>query len=206
MKLDDIFEMTQRSGIDIDSSMPFVQFDLTKSKKEGYIQGGNEVYSFPHDDTVIYGVKDGDDIVAYTQLKQISIPTISNTYESLNSKTLPSHRGQMLTYKLRYFLCNHLGITVVLGDFHSYHTEMSLPKVAKWFNLKMINIKTGEMVDWTEENYESLTDRHNVTEWRVMIQGTSTPYNERDTSHMTWTGSDRHLWTYGENFKDSIFD
>ena len=96
----------------------------------------------------------------------------------LNTKTKPEYAGQLLSYKLRYFLNKHLGVAILLGNIHSIATEKVLPKVTHLFDLKLVNVKTGETVDWSNDNYNQLTSTHSITDWQVLMVGNPQPFNE----------------------------
>lgn len=193
MKLDDISEMTMRTGSSMET-MPFPDFSQFELTFEGHIQGGQEVYSFNYQNTIIYGIKQNDIFVSFVQLKNRNIPNIGNVAETLNSKTLPEYRKNNLTIKLRFFLNQHLGIPMLLGDVHSMATEKALSTMERYFHMVMINIKTGEQITWTREQYEILTSKMSITDWRVLLISPITPLKE---SSKDWTGK-RYLWTYAE--------
>lgn len=202
MKLVDIFEMTHRLGYSLDN-MPFPEFDKYQLHLEGKMQHGYEVYSFPYNNTMIYGVKIGEEFVSFVQFRPISIPNIPNVVESLNSKTKLEFRGQLLSYKLRYFLMHQLGISILLGDTHSVATENILPKLTRMFPLRMCNVKTGELRDWSVENYRTLTHEDHPTEWQVLLVGSPIPIATENCHVLDWSGDvGRHLWTYVDFFNE----
>jgi hypothetical protein len=202
MKLVDIFEMTQRLGYSL-NSMPFPEFSKYQLKLEGKMQHGYEVYSFKYENTMIYGVKVGDEFASFVQLRPITIPGLNNVVESLNSKTKPEFSGQLLSYKLRYFLAYHLGVSILLGNMHSIETENVLPKITRMFAMRMCNIKTGELQDWSTETYQQLTHHEHPTDWQVLLSGSPRPAVNEDCHIMDWSGDKgRHLWTYFNFFNE----
>lgn len=200
MKLTDVTEMTMRTGANMDS-MPFPEFEKYNPKFVGKMQHGYEVYSFDWSGTTLYGVKIGNEFASFTQVRMINVPKIGQVVESLNTKTKKEYAGQLLSYKLRYFLNKHLGVSILLGNIHSIATEKVLPKVTHLFDLKLVNIKTGEVVDWSDDNYRRLTSMHSTTDWQVLMVGNSQPFNEDVDRMVGWSDDNRHMWTYGDYFE-----
>ena len=75
-----------------------------------------------------------------------------------------------------------------------------LVKLNHRYDVNLININTGELVEWSIENYKKLTSTINQTPWRV-IYNKSNP-TLKETSYIGWNDENRYLWTYGEWFKD----
>ena len=203
MKLSDIYEMTMRSGVKMDD-MVFPDFENYQLTLEGKMQHGYEVYSFKFNDTVLYGVKVGKEFASFVQIKMTTIPKIGQVAETLNSKTKKPYSKQLLSYKLRYFLNKHLGLSILLGKVHSIATETVLPKITKLFDVFMVNTKTGEIVPWSVESYQNLTHIAKVTDWQVLLKGNSEhPLGEQKELFVDWSlEKNRHMWTFGDYFTD----
>jgi hypothetical protein len=195
----DIFEMTWRSGSDF-STMPFPEFKNYKLKFEGKMEHGYKVYSFQWKDTFIYGVKIENEFVSFCQVKPLIIPKLGEVLETMASKTEQEFSNKLLSYKLRFFMVKHLGKSIVLGNVHSVATENILSKISYLFTMKMVNIKTGECLDWTKEEYENLTSKNEPTEWQVLLEGLDRHFSKNES--LDWDKENRHLWTYGSYFEN----
>lgn len=203
MKLSNIREMTMRTGVNMDN-MPFPDFNNQQLTFEGKMQHGYEVFSFKYKNTTIYGVKVGDEFASFVQLQIVTVPNYGNVAETLNSKTKQQYSKQLLSYKLRYFINKHLGISIMLGKVHSIATENVLNKISHLFDILMLNVKTGETLPYNVENYKNLTSISKVTQWQVLLVGnTEYPLSQQTESYVDWSDEkDRHMWTYGDFFKD----
>lgn len=205
MKVLDIQEMTFRTGAPMEQ-MPFPEFLQQDLTLEGKMQDGHEVYSFSWNDTTIYGCKVDDDFASFTQVRPRTIPKIGIVQESLNSKTKTQYRGQMLSFKLKFFIMRHLGKSILLGNVHSIATEKALPKIASIFNLSLVDVNTGEEIEWSDANYQKLTNRSSATNWQVLMKGSKLPFKEDTTFPMSWAEPNRHLWTWCDFFEGLILD
>lgn len=198
-------EMTLRVASDMDD-MPFPTFP-DDTKFEGKMQGGLEVFSFDYEDTKIFGVKIKDEFVCFTQLKETIVPEYGKVLESLNTKCKKEHRGKALSFKLRHFICLEMGLDIMLGDIHSLNTSKAIlsKSVQDVFDLRMINVETGQVIDFSEQTYERLSSRKMVTTWRVLMIG-----NKHKFEHtIGWAGKaheNRSLWTYANYFSDLVID
>jgi hypothetical protein len=175
-------------------------------KFEGNMEGGHSVFSLPQSGVLIYAVQVGNAYASETTTKTITVPNFGDVIECDDTLTSPKFAGNMLSWKLRFFLVNHLGKSIMLGKVHSVATEKSLPKISNIFNMKMINIKTGELIDWTVQNYEQLSHKFEVTDWRVLLLGCKTPFNQMECMQLPCSAADRgrHKWTYGNWFENFI--
>lgn len=163
MKISDIFEMTMRIG----NSVPEYNMDNLQNldwSYSGIMQHGYSVIQTSYQDSIIYAIKDNDKIISFTQLKEYNIPNYGIVYETTTSQTNQQYSGSSLNYKLKYYLVHHLGLPILLGNVHSNATENVLKKIDDYFNIKLINIKNGNMVDWSYENYIRLTSKFETTE------------------------------------------
>lgn len=202
MKLTDLklTEMTMRTGMDMEN-MQFPNFAELPLKLEGKMQGGHAVYSFNYKHTVFYVVKVGEEFAAFSQLTPRTIPRIGRVLESLNTKVKPEFRGQKLSVKLKHFITLHLGVSILLSDVISAATEALLPTLAATFNTKLVNVKTGETIDWSIDDFNKLTSVGETTPWQVLLNGNPNPLKEGETIYDGIT-DDRHKWTYFNFFEN----
>jgi hypothetical protein len=200
MKLIDLklTEMTMRTGSM--EHMQFPNFAELPLKLEGKMQGGHAVYSFNYKHTIFFVVKVGDEFAAFSQLTPRKIPKVGEVLESLNTKVKPEFRGQKLSVKLKHFITLHLGKSILLSDIISVGTEALLPTLAKTFGMKIVNVVTGETVEWSREAFERLTSIETATPWQMLLGGNPMPFKE---SHTIYDGitDDRHKWTYFDFFE-----
>lgn len=203
MKLIDIHEMTMRTKANMDS-MVFPEFEKYNLTFEGKMQHGYDVYSFKFNNTTLYGVKVGAEFASFVQIETTTIPKVGRVAETLNSKTKKEYAKQLLSYKLRYFLNKHLGMSILLGKVHSIATEMVLPKLTQLFDMYMVNTKTGELVPWSVKAYQELTHIARITDWQVLLKGNHDyPLKEQISMFVDWSSeNNRHMWTFGDYFKD----
>jgi len=204
MKLTDLIEMTQRGG-NLEG-MPFPEFP-SDAKFEGKMEGGLEVYSFKHAGTIIFGVKMKDEFVSFNQVSETTLPHVGKVLLSQNMKTKIEFRGQKLSLKLMKFITVHLGLNLLLGDVHSIDTVKLLKsgKLDDKFEMKLVNVKTGELVDWSVAEYEARTRVDKKTEWSVLLLGSKNPFYESNCNHLGYLGKEhenRHMWTYLSQFDD----
>lgn len=203
MLLEELVEMTMRIG----GSIPTLDnYDLNHNAGLNYeligkMQHGYEVFVTKYDNTSIYIVKNNsDDIMTMTQLKQMNIPSIGEVYEVMNSKTDPRFSGNLINYKLKYFLVHHLGFKILAGKVHSSVTENVLQKMPQYFDMSLINTKTGEMIDWSYADYIKTSSNHSATDWQTLLMSGHTPLKE-SMPNLPGYDNTRHHWTYN----DSLF-
>lgn len=211
MKLKEIIaNETMLTGSDLSTSQPFPIFP-TDSKFEGKMEGGLEVYSFKFNDTIIFGVKIEDEYASFLQVKTVILPNLGKVLETLNAKTKDKYAKQLLSVKLKMFITLHTGQNLMLGAVHSIATETLLKsgKVQNTFDVKLVNTKTGEIIDWSNNDYDKVSSKFSPTDWQVLLIGNKKPFNEDLTFAGDILGEDhlkRHKWTYGEYFVDWNLD
>ncbi len=206
MLVKDLVEMTLRTGRSLPEldNYDFENLSVLKYKFVGKMQHGYGVYVSKHEGTFMYIVKDdANNILTMTQAEKKIIPKIGQVYETLNSKTNPKYSGNLLNYKLKYFLVHHLGYKVLLGKVHSLPTENILKKIQPYFSdMCLVNTKTGEVVKWSYDKYLKLSSIGKSTDWQVLLLSTQEPFKE---SMINLPGfiSTRHAWTYADRlFED----
>ena len=199
MKFNELKEMTARMVNMNFETMPFPDFP-ENAKFVGKMEGGLPIYFFEFNKTEIYGVKIKNENAAFTQLKKINVPNLGEIYEVQNSKVINKYRGQILSFKLLFFLSFELKKTLLFGNVHSNGTVNGLKKVEHVYDMKLFNIDTGEIEEFSYEKYISLTsESKRPTEWQVLFLG-----NKRGVAEgcFGWAGiehENRSLWTYGIN-------
>lgn len=207
MLLEELVEMTMRIGGSIPALDNYDLKHITGLNYEliGKMQHGYEVLVAKYDDTLIYVAKnDNDDIMTTTQLKKTNIPNIGEVYEIINSKTDPKFSGNLINYKLKYFLVHHLGFKLLTGKVHSSATEHVLQKMPQYFDMRLINTKTGEMMDWSYPDYLNTSSNHTVTDWQTLLTSGHTPLKE-SMPNLPGYDNTRHHWTYNDTlFGDCI--
>lgn len=208
MKLTDLKEMTMRTGVNMDNNIPdfpSIKHHISASEKYvGKMQHGYSVFSYNHNNTTIYAGYNGDEWVGMVQYSNLVIPHYGSVLNTLNTKTSAQYRGDKLSLQLRLFVSLHLGLNQLVGDVISLATEKLLPHMLKHFSMKLINIKTGDMMPYTQQDFIANTSIHTPTDWRVLLEGASSPMKESD-NNFGWAGpehEDRHKWTYFNFFED----
>ena len=197
MKLQELCEMTWRTKMDM-SNMPFPKFP-EDSSFEGKMSDGYEVFSFKYENTIIFGVKLDDRYISFLQVTKNNVNNYGSVYEILNTKVEKDFLGNTLLFKMIQFLNMHFGYSVLLGSIHSINTVKVLKKVESLFDVKIINIITGEIIPFTYEDYLKQTSEKEKTDWQVLFEGNGKGLKE-DACFMGWAGvehENRHLWTYG---------
>jgi hypothetical protein len=169
------------------------------------MQHGYSVYVISHNNSLIYIAKnDNDEILTMAQLSQINIPKIGIVYEVSNSKTDSKFSGNAINYKLKYFLVHHLGYKLLAGKVHSVSTEKALQRMPQYFDMYLVNIQTGEQINWSYDNYKTLTSRNEVTNCQVLLSSAHTPLKE-SMPDLPGFDNTRHHWTYAEHlFEDCL--
>ena len=207
MLLNDLTEMTMRTGASIPAldNYDFNNLNNLDYTFIGKMQHGYSVFVCDHDSSLIYIVKDDNNtIITMTQLTKITIPNIGQVYEVSNSKTEQQYAGNMLNYKLKYFLVHHLGYKLLAGKVHSLSTEKVLQKLPQYFDMYMVNVKTGKKVTWNYNNYLKLSNIGKVTDWQVLLSSAHTPFNE-SMPNLPGFDNTRHFWTYANQlFEDCL--
>lgn len=206
MKLTELnlVEMTMRAGSM--EHMQFPNFAELPLKFEGKMQDGHSVYTFKYKHTIFFVVKVGDEFAGFSQLSPRTIPKVGNVLESLNTKVKPKFRGQKLSVKLKHFITLHLGKSILLSNIISDATEALLPTLASTFETKLVNVKTGELVDWSIDNFNKLTSDGEITAWQVLLSGSSMPIKEHSQPIFDGITDDRYLWTYADFFEGVDID
>lgn len=207
MLLNDIVEMTMRTGTSISGLDNYNLSNLRELPTNfvGKMQHGYGVSVITHNNSLIYVAKNtNDEILTMAQLTQLNIPKIGIVYEVSNSKTDSKFSGNAINYKLKYFLVHHLGYKLLAGKAHSSSTEKMLQRMPQYFDMHLVNVQTGELVDWSYENYVKLTSVGKVTDWQVLLSSTHTPFVE-SMPDLPGFDNTRHHWTYAEHlFEDCI--
>lgn len=201
MLLNDIVEMTMRTGASIPGLDNYNLDNLQElpSKFVGKMQHGYSVSVITHNNSLIYIAKnDNGEILTMAQLMRINIPNVGIVYEVSNSKTDSKFSGNAINYKLKYFLVHHLGYKLLAGKVHSSSTEKMLQRMPQYFDMYLINIQTGEQVEWSYENYIKLTNTSQVTNWQVLLSSAHTPLIE-SMPDLPGFDNTRHHWTYTEH-------
>jgi hypothetical protein len=197
VKLKDLYEMTMRVG---DLNLPDLDISQISGEFVGKMEGGLEVFEVSHDDTKVFYAMSDDQIATFTQVREISVPSIGLCLESLVSKTGERWRGQRLNYKLKFFIVKHLGHSMVLGPIHSSATQAVLNKIADRFEMSLVDMISGETVPWSVESYKKLTSVMAPTKWRVLLK--APPISLKESAPLVFWDGDRPLWTYGAYFDD----
>ena len=202
MKLHDLVEMTQRTGVpapsyDVNNLLSLNWSDV------GTMQHGYIVRTAVYGNYTYYAAFINNKIITFTQGKFNNLPKIGKVFSTESSITDDKFKGNLLNYKLKYFLVHQLGIPVILGDVHSIATENILKKLEQYFSgLGLLNIKSGELLPWSYDQYLKLTSIGSVTDWRVLLQGNGSTFGE---GWSNLPGNTRNLWTYTDTlFNDCI--
>lgn len=206
MKLNELFEMTQRMGTHIPQNpiLDTTHHSLGKQKYVGKMQHGYQVFTQSRGNVIFYIAKNGLVDVGYIQTIQQTIPKIGVVTEILYIHVYPQYQGTKLSLQMLLFLSAHLGLNVILGNQHYIPTEKGLIKYIfdRPFDASLVNIKTGDTVEGNMDNYYQYTSDTKPTEWQVMITGHKLTVEGADFGFAGPEHKDRHLWTYGEFFED----
>jgi len=204
MLLTELFEMIMRTGGSIPAldSYDINNISTLDYKYVGVMQHGYSVFVAKHAKSLIYIIKNSDNVImSMVQVKKVKIPKIGIVYEVLNSKTDPNFTGNLLNYKLKYFLVHHLGYKLLAGNVHSSATEHILPKMIQYFDMMLVNVISGEQLEWTHDNYLKTSHIGKVTNWQTLFLSSHSPLKE-SMPNLPGFDNSRHLWTYAEHLFD----
>ena len=120
-----------------------------------------------------------------------------------NIYIMPEERNKDLYYKYLYFLKNVNHEKILIGTVHSTPQRGFLKKMhnLKRFDVKWVNINTGETDEFEREKYES-----RPTDWRILIESDSVGHEAFERYHVPLDRFSEMQCSFFRNHYDWLFE
>lgn len=144
---------------------------LSTGKKIGEIDSFDLIY-VKEDGYDLFGLYENSILVSLVTGIKKTIKNFGRVFEINGMVTEKSYQGKSLNSKILMYLKSRKKWKILIGNLVSKANRRNLEKLSTSpdFDLKWLNIKSGELVDFTSA--DNFNEHGRATDWQVLIEGT----------------------------------